>query len=676
MRLDEYNRILISYGELVPVVWLKSTYDSLKHRQKIDVVGRGCRGNSVEVVYDTIGEHYKAKIRAVLGDPRKVLGLSLDKYDKHDKSNNADKPAHIVERIPFKELTTAQLRVCNARYNLVRSFREYAQVNGREIDAVAAKREFLRLYQDGYLAVEIFEVLGCVSFQTVERWNKELRDGGEVIDALAPARRENTHSTSLTPDQQQLLIKEYLNPNKPTVSNVYRMACRLWRVQKMTDIPSMTAARRFINSWAATHHDIVTLHRDGEKAFKEKCMPHIERDPDKINYLDVLVSDGKVMNFQIVNPDTGRLCRPTMVAWIDARTLQVLGFELSVTENTLSVASSFRAACINAGRLMGLDRAVVPRSVYVDNGRAFKNKALGNGRRKAAKSRTLDLSKETAGLFERLRPYGLQHVQYAKAYNGRTKIIERLWQLFDEIEKMANTYVGNNIENKPAGLMRNETYHKTQRARDIAKNGYPTLWGAYDMIEWFIGEYNNRRGDGKYLAGLTPMELAAKQAARLDMSARTIEGGELNYMLMHSKTMRITANGVKIGGVSYYNRLFTSIAGSGAECIVRYDLRNRDRVLIFHEDGSFWCEAESFVGQNIHPMAALGSDSDKAQYHRALNMQEHITREARNRAIATKESPTLFVQLPYSADSSLPPIPNKQLQAAAPVEEACRLRLF
>lgn len=247
--------------------------------------------------------------------------------------------------------------------------------------------------------------------------------------------------------------------------------------------------------------------------------------------------------------------------------------------------------------------------------------------------------------------------------------------MFDELDRWATTYVGNNIENKPANLMRNEVFHKAQWAKELDDKGYPTLWGAYEMITWFLGEYNNREGNGKYLKGFTPMELSAKQARTLDLTGRTIETIQLDYMLMHEKVTKITANGVRIKGVSYYNTEFTRVAGSGRECIVRYDLYDRSRVLIYNEDGSYWCEAKPYAGANIHPMAALGSDIERARYHQALNLQENVTKQARARAIAAKESAETYAALPSAETSALPPVPNLQLPTP-PVEQTPKFRLF
>lgn len=636
MQLDEHNRILIPVADVIPAVFSKEWYDKAKQREKIKTVvlggSRAGRGRPAYVVYDTLCDKYQLQIRAALGDPRQILGLI-------PAPHQSEGSGHKAERVPFKDLSTKEMILCNAKYNLVKAYRHYAEVNGPETGLVAAKKEFVHAVQDGYLCADHFGIVGRISFQTLERWNKELRDGGDKMDALAPVRPAKTGST-LTPEQKQVLIKEYCKDNKPSLAVSYRMACRIWRSQgtPRTEMPTLITCRRFLNQWSSEHQKIVTFQRDGLKKLREKVLPSLERDPDSLQYLDCWVADGKVLNMKIAHPDTGRECRATLIGWMDFRTMQILGFELMVTENTMSVASSFRHACINAGRLADVNGAVVPRSVYLDNGSAFKNKFF---------NKQADLETQVGGLFERLKEFGLEHVQYAKPYNARTKNIERAWQMFVEMEGLADTYVGDRLANKPAAMMRNEVWHRSRREGNIARNGLPTLWGAYLACEWWIGEYNNSIGDGKYLDGISPNQLAGAQLPQIDVSSRIMIGTQADCMIMHSKTLKLTPNGFRIGNISYYNNLFADKVRlrGGEEYIVRYDLRDRDRVLVFNEDGSFWCEAPRYFGQDLHAMAALGSDADRAKVRSAQQqlaaMEKHAIQEAISLGNDTYAAPEL-----------------------------------
>lgn len=667
MQLDDQHRILIPVSELVPAVFSKAWYDSAVRREKIDTVTpngkRAGRGRGAFVVYDTLCEKYQLQIRSALGDPRQILGLV--------PADQAQGSGRKAERVPFNELSTKELALCNAKYNLVKAYRLYAEINGEEMGLVAAKKEFVRAVQDGYLCPDSYPVVGRISFQTLERWNKELRDGGDKMDALAPLRVVKS-GTTLAPEQQKLLIDQYCTPSAPNFSQCYRMACRIWRSRGLAveNLPTLATCRRFLQEWSSRNRHIVLMRRKGVKAANDACLPYIERDFNKIRFMDVLVSDGHVMNFTIAHPKTGKPCRPTLVAWQDMRTQYILGFELMVTESTLCVLSSFRHACINAARLMGLDGAILPRAVYMDNGRAFKNKDT------VGKS---NLENQTAGLFERLKEYGLEQITFAKPYNAPPKIVERAWRDFEELEKMSITYVGRNVDNKPAYLSRNEWWHKEEQAKAIAACGYPTLWGAYKIIEWFINEYNNRVRTGDYLRGISPAQSAMEDILDGGFGRRAVDRKMFDYMIMNSTTKRLNKNGFKLNGTWYYNPLFYSEVTNGQEYIVKYDILNCERVLVFREDGTFWCEAGISPFQGVHPMASLGSATDQAHLRQVASAQEEIKRVAIGQAMTLNGQQPQSISLPIAAgnESLLPPSESLSLPPTAlPEPEEPAFRLF
>lgn len=635
MRLDVYNHILLTYNEIITAI-SKDVYDFAKRQKQIDTTGRGGRGRCVEIIYDTLPERYKSKVCEALGDPREVLDL----VPATRKS----------ARIPFHELSVQQVQLCTAKFNLVNCYREFAELH-KDKGLTTAKKEFVNLVRQGVLCTDSYEVVGSISFQTLERWNKELREGGNIPDAFAPFRPLRRVS-QVTKEYERTLIEMYCRDSKPTIAVAYRYACRVWESMGISadDMPSYRACRYFLNKWIAENQAVVMFRREGLKPLKDKVLPSLERDPDSIKYLDCLVSDGKVFNFQVINPNTGKLCRPTLIGWMDFRTLQILGFELMITENTMSVASAFRQACINAGRLMGVNGAILPRMIYMDNGKAFKNKFFND---------KIDLKSQLGGLFSRLEQYGLEHVVYARPYNARTKIIERAWQSFVEMEQLANTYTGDRLANKPAALMRNEKWHKANRDKDIAKNGHPTLWGAYKAVEWWVSQYNNMVGGGKYLDGTTPNALAMDQIPQIDVRDRIMTGNGMDYMMLHSKTLRLTPNGFKINGTSYYNPLFVNYVGNGAEYIVRYDPLHPEKVLVFHSDGSLWCEAGVFFGSGLHAAAVLGSDADRAKVRSAQQQ------------LSSLEKQTIHAAKAYGFEGQLPQLPefNTPMEISAGQQE-------
>ncbi len=515
MRIDEQNRILITYREVVPNVWKKSTYSAARNVGNIITTHRGGYGVPVEIVYDECKPRYQEKMRRALSDLDELL-------------RSRERKGEPV--LSLNDLTNRELEVCNARWVLVNSYREYAECNKeRAKGLVNAKRDFVDLVVSGMLCEDAYKVVGNLSFQTLERWDKALRDGGNVMSALAPKRKETKVSGGLTEEQRRLLVSLYCTPNQPTMADSLRMAERIWQA-KGEGVPSRPRCLRFLAEWLKENEALAVFKRRGMKALKDGYLPYLERDPESIRFMDVLVSDGHVMNFQVDYTVAGadgrevhKVGRPTMLAWQDMKTGMVMGFELMMTENTLSVASSFRLACMNAASFCGCaGSAVLPRVVYMDNGKAYKNKFF---------NAEVDLRNSVGGLFEQLKGYGLESVQYALPYNARSKVIERSWRNFLEVEKQALSYTGDSIEHKPARMMRNEVLHREVYREELNKRGMLTLQGAYRMLERWIREYNCRVGDGKYLNGRSPEEAAQEQVPEIDFSGRMLAASDLNYMI-------------------------------------------------------------------------------------------------------------------------------------------------
>lgn len=665
MRIDEQNRILIPVSEIVPGVMPLGTYTAGVSRGKIAITQRGGRGRFVEVIFNECSPRYQTKIITSLGDPREILGLASTKPGRD---------------ISVNDLTDKELEVCNARYSVVKQFREYSRINEGDMGTTAAKEMFIALYNEGMLCADQRVVLGDISFPTVERWNKMLRDAGDMLTALAPV-RTGKKGRDLEPLERDILIKCYCTDSKPGYKQAYKLACRilLSKGYEIDTLPTSVTAIRFLKDYEKQNAAIVTCRREGVKAMKDTQLPYLERDPNSLMFMDCLVADGKKLNFQIAHPETGRPCRATMVAWMDMRTFLIVGFELMVTENTKSTVSSLYNACLNTGRLLGIDGAIIPRALYMDNGRAFKNKTLNGSKENPSRLPFYKLFKEgtdfeaqVGGLFSALKPYGLDVVHYAKAYNARSKVIERAFQSFDDMEQMMLTYMGDCIANRPAALKRNEIFHRSERERAISASGMPTLWGAYKALEWWIGEYNTTASNGKYLNGKAPVELAIEQAAKIDFAHRITSSKNLDFMLMHSKTMKLNRNGVKVNGVSYYNVMFANLS-KGKEVIVKYSLLDTDRVLVYSETGEFMCEAREFWGSKVHGLAALGSDSDREHYKQAVYKQSVIEKSMIKQAFDTTTNTPLMLTDEGLNSSYLPPRLQKQIPASVMDVEADEL---
>ncbi len=634
---DRYTKI----NETVYVRWKamidagipKGTMDAAKSRNSkgwnFIVDPNDKRSRLVE--YNPLKEDYKQKLKTAYGDPY--------------KNKEAKEPV-----LPLDSYSNKEIELAMARFNLVRNYRLVAEsATGSKVEA---KKEWVNLVALGLTLEKEFEVIGRkISFKTMERWDKQMRDGNNTMDDLLPKKREVKVGNELEKVHKDTLITLYCGQNQLKVSECIRLAYKQWKLSG-TPMVSESRCRRFLNDWASNNATVATFMRKGIKAMRDECLPYIERDENSLKFMDVLVADGHVLNFQIVNPETGKMCRPTLIAWADMATRMPVGYEIMYTENTRSVLSAFRNACLNAGRICGVEGGILPRAVYMDNGKSFKNKFF---------TAEADLENDLGGLFERLRPFGLEHIAFARPYNARAKIIERVFKDFAEIERQLPSYIGTDISQKPASHKRNEIWHREQYRKYLDTHGKITLQGSYSIMKNWIEEYNERASDGKYLKGKTPLEMAYIHIPELELEQRTLAPSQFDYMLMHTKVSRLKRNGFNVGGIWYYNAAkFANMVKDDTEYIVKYDVLTPEQILVYNEDGTLWCKAGQWIGQKVHGMAALGSEADREKMQQAnrtmFGIEKELLKAAKSGNLGLGET----IELPENVADALPE-PKKEL---------------
>ena len=86
---------------------------------------------------------------------------------------------------------------------------------------------------------------------------------------------------------------------------------------KREELPCDLTFKRFAEHFKKNNYAEWTLKREGIKAYHDKVEPYIERDISKIEVGDVIIADGHVLNFQVINPFTGKPTRATLVGFLD-----------------------------------------------------------------------------------------------------------------------------------------------------------------------------------------------------------------------------------------------------------------------------------------------------------------------------------------------------------------------
>lgn len=323
----------------------------------------------------------------------------------------------------------------------------------------------------------------------------------------------------------------------------------------------------------------------------DKVEPYIKRDASLLDVGDILVADGYKLAFQVINPFTGKPCRATLVGFLDWKSTALVGYEIMLEENTQCVVSALRNAIIN------LD--MVPKIIYQDNGRAFRAKYFTN-----------DKGFNELGFQCLYLKLGIETV-FARPYNARAKVIERFFKEFQEgFEKLMPSYVGSNIANKPAYLMRNEKLHSAWH------NDYiPTIEETIKMIEMWLNFKNSQ----------TCPNAPDKSIAEV-FESRKRQNIDESKLMLATEVKTIQRNGIRFLNCDYFDeRLY----GFKSKVLIKYNLFDLTKIKVYTTKGEYLCTAERVT--ETHPMAKLlGTVEDLEDYKQKIQKQQKLRRKTIN----------------------------------------------
>jgi len=490
-----------------------------------------------------------------------------------------------------------------AASRLIALYREHCRKHGWG-NRVRAKEQFVDAYNLGERGSfpEIFRLVGKTSWKSLERQHLALRRSGN--DPLVLADRRGKHrlgQVTITPRQDEILKVLAVSPNAPFVSEIVRSARNRMAAEGVACGLSDSTLRRRAERLRQIHYPEWVLYREGEKALNENCIPHIERDWDRVDVGDVVFADGHRLNFQIFNPWTGKPKRMTLIAWYDGKSNYPLGWEIMPEENTRAIASALYRAILNLGK--------IPKVLYLDNGKAFRGKFFAG---------TRNFSHEGfVGLFERL---GMQ-VVYAWAYHPESKPIERWFGTLSEFERETPSLTGTSIANKPARLRRNEKMHRALHAL-VTGGRVPTIEETHRALAEWIDRYA-ARGQSGHLNGKCPREvfLAGRGPGFSEAESR-----EIRLLMSEVPIKSIHRDGIKLPWAQsrYYHPALYGRQRQGA--VVRYDWQDKSRIWVYGPDGKFICEAP--LRPRVHPAAAqLGTPEDVEELQRQIALQRRLKKE-------------------------------------------------
>lgn len=534
------------------------------------------------------GKYIAREVKVNGGSSYEVLYSSLESEIQEKLENEEIKSTALIpieNKVNFisenaKLNALARVDIVTALFNLRTKYQ-----TKKEADKV-----FLDLYNSGMYLPQIYKFVGSISIGTLHRWVKAYENYG--TNGLLPKRRtsqQNEYNTILNNEMKQVFLKYLLHPNQFSIGKAINLTKHVLEKRGYENIPCNLTFRRFAEHFKKTNYSKWVLMREGEKAYHDKVEAYIERDISKLKVGDVLIADGHVLNFQVINPFTGKPTRATLVGFLDWKSTALVGYEIMMTENTQCIASALRNSILNLG--------LIPKVVYQDNGKAFKAKYFQH------------TDFDEAGFNGVYSNLGIKSV-FAKSYNARAKVIERFFLEFqEEFEKMMPSYIGTSIEDKPAWLKRGEKLHK-QMHKKTTKNYIPTVQDVIKYIDCWIDYHNSKPCPNDSSKTIQEM-LNAVQKQEIDKNI-------LNDLMMKTETRTINRHGITFLGLHYRSEVLLDLRET---VFIRYSLFDLSKIYVYSMKGEFLCVARQ--EEKIHPMANhLGTVKDMEEFKQRIQKQK------------------------------------------------------
>lgn len=319
---------------------------------------------------------------------------------------------------------------------------------------------------------------------------------------------------------------------------------------------------------------IKARHTGAERAAK---LPFKRRDTSVLKPLDVWLIDGHTFKAKVRHPDHGAPFAPEVTIALDAATRKIVGWSVSLSENTIAVGDCLRHAVGTHG---------VPAIVYSDNGGGETGKAIDC---------------PIAGVMARL---GSDHRTGIPGHPQGHGLIERSWQThMIRCARQFGSFQGKDVD---AGTFRKVAAELAKEQRAVKKaretgeviqlsNKAPSWQQFIDAVERQVNEYNDQhrhRSLPKNERGLH-MTPAEAWASMLDVQLQHIPSQTETRMLFMPAVLRTAIRGEVVFLNQHYQAPELMMAGVD-KCLVRvqYDMHDPAYVMVFKTTGEFVCEAK------------------------------------------------------------------------------------
>jgi transposase InsO family protein len=424
-----------------------------------------------------------------------------------------------------------------------------------------------------------------VTDKTIRNWRRDYAAHG-LTGLFRKERSEKGIKKSSCEAAADRLKLIYLDDNRTTLKEAYKQLKK-----EILDTGPETCSKCYyssqcadtdkngwkVGSYKTAQRIIKELEFGEEKCYREglqKCradaMPKGRVDFTKYKVNERWIGDHHNCDFFCAD-EYGRLARPQLTVWEDARSRVITGLTLSFQGNSHTIGLAFAH-----GILPKPDSPIkgVPREVLIDNGKDYRSHYLGQTEKITGRH---EWTSEMRGVFSIL---GIT-AHYTKPYSGWAKPVESFFRTFKmQFSYKMPGYTGGSPDKRPEGL--EEELKKLK-----AEGKIPTLKVAFDrIIDWIMNEYHHQiHGE----LGDTPMNVY--------LNAPRYEGGTVSkkvaeVLLYHTEERTAGRDGIRFKNALYKDRALYSLQDK--KVIVRYDPLDLSSIIVEHE-GKCVCTAERYT---------------------------------------------------------------------------------
>ena len=231
-----------------------------------------------------------------------------------------------------------------------------------------------------------------ITARQLREWERKYKTSGRNVESLIDNRGGHNKGVSSIPeDVWNAFYALYMTTQKRGAKLCYDLVKK-----KHSDIPSYETFFRKIQTIPMY---AIMKYREGKKVFNDS-LPYMIRDKSDLHSNEIWCSDHHRTDLLVRNVQ-GNVFRPWLTVFTDIRSTKIMGFVVREEEPNTGVILK----CLR----LGIEKYGIPNSIYTDNGKDYKSKALDTANTNSA--------------------LALLHIEKISAtpYHGHSKPVERFF---------------------------------------------------------------------------------------------------------------------------------------------------------------------------------------------------------------------------------------------------------